>query len=61
MLKVEKPEKGVSASSKSFSALFLESLHKKKFFEPPCRGGVRIPKNEQIATGPLLEDAQKHL
>ena len=38
-LKIEKPEKVVSASSKSVSGLFSESLHKKKFFEPPCRGG----------------------
>ena len=52
MLKVEKPEKVVWGSSKSFLALFMENLHKKNFFEP-CRG-VRIPKNEQIATGPFF-------
>ena len=52
MLKVEKPEKVVWGSSKSFLALFLESLHKKKFFEPSCRK-VRIRNNKQIPTGPL--------
>ena len=40
MLKVEKPEKVVWGSSKSFLALFLENLHKKKFFEPSCREGA---------------------
>ena len=55
VLKVEKPEKVVWASSKSFSALFLETLHKKNFFELPCWGGVRFLKNEQMCTGPLTK------
>ena len=45
MLKVEKPEKVVLGSSKSFLALFLENLQKIKFLSPNV-GGVRIPKNE---------------
>ena len=53
--KIEKPEKVVFGSSKSFSALFSESLHKINFFELPCWGGIRILKNEQNRTGPLEE------
>ena len=50
VLKIEKPEKVVWEKRKSFLALFSETLHKKKFFEPPCRGGVRIPKSRTNAT-----------
>ena len=47
MLKVEKPENVVSEKRKSFSALFLETLHKKNFFEPPCRGGSNSQKSHE--------------
>ena len=50
VMKVEKPENVVSEKRKSFSALFLETLHKKNFSEPPCKGGVRILKNAPKAT-----------
>ena len=44
VMKVEKPEKVVWEKRKSFSALFLETLHKKNFSEPPCRGGFEFSK-----------------
>ena len=53
VMKVEKPEKVVSGSSKSFSALFLENLHKKKFFEPPCMGGGKNLQNRSNAAWPF--------
>ena len=60
VLKVEKPENVVWEKRKSFSALFLKTLRKKNFFEPPFSGGGgRIPKNEQIATGPFHQILHK--
>ena len=43
VLKVEKPENVVWEKRKSFSALFLETFNKKKFFELPCREGLEFP------------------
>ena len=54
MLKIEKPEKVVWAGLKSHSALFLETLGKKKFFEPPCRGGFEFPKIARVLHSLLL-------
>ena len=50
-LKIEKPEKVVSGSSKSVSGVFSESLHKKKFFELPCRGGLEFSKTAKSPQG----------
>ena len=47
VLKVEKPEKVVWEKRKSFSALFLETLLKKKFLSPHVGGGFEFPKIAQ--------------
>ena len=63
VMKVEKPGKVVKEKRKSFSALFLETLHKTNFSEPPCRGGVRILKNApkaKYSLGKILKGEKKN-